>query len=310
MNNTSPALRSALKRNTFLLLSCLGMLSCKMQSADNTNKDWNSGKISIATDQNLKDINGQLIEIYEHEQEQAKIEADYRPQDKIIRDFVNGDIHSMMVSRKLTPQELALSEQNQHLKPAEITFAYSAVALVANRKFSDSVLELRALGKYLQAGSPVQLIFDNRQSGIPEFVMEQAGIPAADMKAALVVDDARQVIEYVKRNEQAIGFISFSLISDPNDPKVKEMLSGLRLIDLRRNDTIYQVSQQSLYNFDYPLQQPVSLVLGNNPELVGRGFSNFLCQEKAAKILLRAGLIPRFMPVRKITVHEDLPQHP
>jgi hypothetical protein len=32
----------------------------------------------------------------------------------------------------------------------------------------------------------------------------------------------------------------------------------------------------------------------------------FLCREKAAKILLKAGLVPRFMPTREIIVHNEL----
>lgn len=294
--------------NPLLLISLCGIFSsCKMQTTDTAaSNDWNSGKIVIATDENLKNIGAQLTQIYEHENEKAEVVLNYQPQDKIINDFVNGKTRSMMISRTLTARETALSDQNQHVETLETVFAYTAVALVANRNFRDSVVDMASFPDYLQPGSEIKLVFDNKQSGIPEFIMQKAGLKTSLMKNALVVNGAEEVIEYVKRDKNAIGFISFTAISDPYDSKLKETLSSIRILDIRQKNIVHQVSQENIYNFSYPLQQPISIVLGNNPELVGKGFMNFLCREKAAKILLKAGLVPRFIPVRNIIVLNEL----
>src|SRR4051812_11322494 len=81
---------------TLLFLLCIIIFSCKTKLSDNTTNDWNSGKIVIATDENLKDIMAQLVEIYEHENDSAHIVLNYQPQEKIVNDFVNGKTKSMI----------------------------------------------------------------------------------------------------------------------------------------------------------------------------------------------------------------------
>ena len=82
--------------------------------------------------------------------------------------------------------------------------------------------------------------------------------------------------------------------------------SKIKILSVKQKDTISSVSQENIYTFSYPLQQPLNMVLGNNPELVGKGFVTFLCKEKAAKIILKAGLVPNFMPSRNIIVSDEL----
>lgn len=302
----SMAIQNLVRRTLYIILCVLVLPSCKMKPEDSTYNSWNSGKITLATDENLNDIMQQLVQIYEHDNEQASIQLDYQPQDKIIHSFVNGGVRSMVISKKLSKEEIAVSEQNQQVQVAETVFAYTAVAMIAHKDFKDSVVDISFLKNYLQPGSPVKLIFDNKQSGIPAVIIEKTAMDAALFRNALVVKNAEEVIEYVHRNSQAIGFISFNLVSDPNDSHSKKILSAVKLLGVRQNNMVYYISQESIYNFSYPLQHPVSIVLGNNPELVGKGFSNFLCREKASKILLKAGLVPRFMPVRSIIVHNEL----
>ena len=280
--------------------------SCQLNPTDSTSNSWNMGKITIATDENLKDITEQLTQIYEHENTQAAVALKFQPEDKIVHDFMNGTVRSMIISRTLTNNERAVSKQNQQVEIEENIFAYSAVALIANRSFKDSVIDITSIKNYLQPGSSTRLVFDNKQSGIPKLIMQKTGIGPELFKNALVVNNSDEVVDYVRRTSNAIGFISFNGISDTYDARAKEILSSVKLLAIRRNDSTFPISQESIYDFAYPLQYPINIVLGNNPELVGKGFTNFLCREKASKILLKAGLVPRFMATRRIIVHDTL----
>jgi phosphate transport system substrate-binding protein len=293
---------------TYFALCFLLFTSCKLKPEDSTYNNWNSGSITIATDENLKDITQQLVQIYEHENDKAKVVLDFQPQDKIISGFLDGKIKSMIISRTLTENELAVSSQNQDIKITPTVFAYTAVALVANKEFADSAADISSFKNYLENGA-VNLVFDNKESGIPKLIMQKTGIDPTLFKKSLVVNNSMEVLEYVKQNNKAIGFIPFTIISDPYDTKIKEQLNGLKLLGIRAGGKVIPVSQDNIYNFSYPLQQPVNIVLGNNPELVGKGFANFVCREKASKILQKAGLVPRFMSVRKIVVHDELQTH-
>lgn len=292
-----------------LLISSIPILflfgACQMKKKDTVYNDWNSGTITIATDESVSDILGQLKQIYEHENTNADVQLRFQPQDKIISNFINGEITSMIVCRALTAKEKESSQQHQKIEITENIFAYTAVAVIANVSFKDSAIDVGAIKNYLKANSTVRLIFDNEQSGIPSFIANKASIAAASFKNALVVKNTTAVIEYVKRNPNSIGFIPYNKISEDNTETAK-LLSSLKVLKVSQGGTAYLPSQQSIYDFSYPLQCPVNLVLGRNPELVGKGFSNFLCRVKASKILLRAGLVPRYMPVRQIVVHNEL----
>lgn len=287
---------------SILLTSCKNKSTSKNEAAS----EWNSGTITIATDENLKNIAEQLSHIYEHDNPEAHIIFNYQPQDKIIDDFVNAKITSMLISRNLTKNEKEISTQNQKTATVENVFGYNAVALIANPNFKDSVLDLKNLTNYLQPNAAIKLVFDNKQSGIAKYIMQLGKIDPATFKNAYVVNNSKEVIEYVQRNQTSIGFIPFNLISNRDENETKKLLGSIKILDIKLNDTIREVSQENIYNFSYPLEQSINIVLGKNPELVGTGFTNFLTRERSAKILLRAGLVPALMPKRKFEVREQI----
>ncbi len=305
-------LQSKIKQYIFIASATILFSSCNSKTKKETISEWNSGTITITTDENLKNIAGQLSQIYEHENPEAHIIFNYQPQDKIINDFVNGRITSMLISRNLTKNEKEISSQNQKTATVENVFGFNAIALIANNSFKDSVLDIKNLTNYLQPNSEVKLVFDSKQSAVVNCIMQSASIDPSLFKNALVVNNksdmihSNDVIEYIKRNQTSIGLIPFNLISNRDEPETKELLASIKVLDVKKNDTIHEVSQQSIYNFTYPLQQSINIVLGRNTELVGTGFTNFLTREKSAKILLRAGLVPAFMPNRNIEIRNEL----
>lgn len=292
----------------FILFGVIFFSSCNTKPTTKKEiiSEWNSGTITIATDENLKNIAEQLSQIYEHENPAAHIIFNYQPQDKIINDFVNGKITSMLISRNLTKNEKEISTNNQHTKTLENVFGFNAVATISNQNFNDSILHINKLTNYLQANSTVKLVFDNKQSGIARYIMKLANIEPALFKNALVVNNSNEVVEYVKRNQSSIGFIPFNLISNRDEEETNKLTQTIKILDIKQNDTIYEVSQASIYSFSYPLQQSINIVLGRNPELVGTGFTNFLTKERSAKILLRAGLVPAFMPKRNFEIRNEV----
>ena len=290
----------------FSLLIIISVYSCKSKSDTQQNDKWNTGTITIPTDENLKDITKQLVEVYEHEYENTTIHLDFQPQDKIMNDFINGKISSMIVNRNLTKNEIETSTNNQDTKVIENILAYNAIALIANKDFKDSIIQSSAIKNYLQPNSSVKLVFDNKQSGIPKFIMQINNLDIALFKNALVVNNTNEVIEYVSRNSSAIGFISFNYISDVDEKSTQEILSKVKILSVSKNDTIMNISQQSIYDGTYDLIQPISIVLGKNSQTLSVAFVNWLVKERAAKILLKAGLVPRVFPNRNLNIVDEL----
>lgn len=290
----------------YYLLIIVLISACQSNSEKQNKDDWNTGTITIPTDENLKDIAEQLVEVYEHEYEQATIKLNFQPQDKIINDFINGKITSMIINRNLTQKEIELSSNNQETKVIENILAYNAIALIANKNFKDSTIQMSAIKSYLLPNSSIKLVFDNKQSGIPKFIMQQENLDVALFKNALVVNNTNEVIQYVSSNTSAIGFITFNYISDVDAKSTQEILSKVKVLSVSKNDTIMSISQQSIYDGTYNLAQPISIVLGKNAEVLNVAFVNWLVKERAAKILLRAGLVPKVMPNRNMNIVDEL----
>lgn len=291
---------------TGIVLISLLLFSCTSNKKNESKDTWNSGTLTLATDINLKEIAEQLTEIYEHDYVHAKIRLNFQPQDKIISDFINGKITSMIVNRNLTEKEIEIASQNQESRIVENILAYNAVALIANKNFKDSVIDIAGLKNYLQPDSEIKLVFDNKQSGIAKLILEKEKLNASLFKNALVVNNVNEVIEFVNQNRSSVGFIPFNFISDVQRKETSEILSKVNILAIQQNDTISNISQQSIYDNKYPLQQTITITLGKNPENLATAFVNWVVKERAAKILLKAGLVPRLMPDRNLNIQSEL----
>lgn len=290
-----------LKAYTLLsLLTCL-VFSCKNNS-DNTNR-WNKGKITIAADIHLQSVFDQLKPVFENANKEAEVNFNYQIEDSILQGFKNGKYTSMLISRLMTATEKKEAEIKQETKIVEIPFAYDAIAIIAHPDFADSVISLNKLNDYLQPTSAIKLVFDNPKSGIAKQVQALTKIPITNFKNAFTLNNTDEVIAYVIQHKNAIGFIPYNIISTAIQSKKNP---AVKIVSVQHNDTIYTLTQYDLSLQKYPLLRTLNFVLGRNPEQVANGFAHFLNREKTAKILLKSGLVPRFLPARNIVVQDEL----
>lgn len=291
------------KLKIYTLLSLLTFLffSCKNNS-DNTNS-WNKGKITVAADIHLQPIFDQLKPVFENANKEAEVNLNYQIEDSILLGFKNGKYTSVLISRLMTDAEKKEAELKQETKIVEMPFAYDAIAIITHPDFTDSVISLNKLNEYLQPTSARKLVFDNPKSGIAKQVQSLTKIPIANFKNAFTLNNTDEVIAYVQQHKNAIGFIPFNIFSTSIQSKRN---LAVKLLSIQLNDTIHTLTQYDLSLQKYPLMRTLNFVLGRNPEQVANGFAHFLNSQKTAKILLKSGLVPRFLPVRNIVVQDEL----
>lgn len=295
-------------RSRLLILGfAIAITACRNeQPVTSESEDWNSGHITIACDSNLMPVIGQMKPVYENSYPAAVVDFSYGNEDDLVRRFVAGDLRTIILARMLSPAEKEQAAASQQIDIREHFFAYDAVAVVAGKQYADSVLDLDRVAAMLEKGSPVRLIFDNARSGIAKQVMRLCRIDPEAFRQAYVVNDPQAVIDYVAADPLAIGFIPFNFISNSYEEADRQNRKKIKLLAVSKNDTTYRLSQEDLAYSDYPLKRPLNIVLGNSPDLVGRGFTNFLHRSQAARILLKSGLVPKYMPPRIIRVRETL----
>lgn len=276
-----------------------------------------TGNLKVAVDAGLENIIKQEAEVFEYLNDSVTLQISYLPEKDVFEAFIKDSADVMILAREFTRKDKNLLKQRDTVYAREQTIAYDAVAMVGNLKFDDSKLDVATLSKLLEAGNnaKTELVFESRQSSSVEQVLTLLGYSqkaAANVYALKSVDE---VIEYVEKKENVIGFVPYSFLSDTDDDKVKKILKRIKILSLRVKNEKGEEQRTSANQSDiatgvYPLRRTVSAVrrytYRDNRENL---FVNFLYREKGAKIFLKAGLIPAKMPEREINVNtEGIPQ--
>jgi len=286
------------------------LVSCNSSQKDEQQKnlnDWETGTARIHADTNLRYLLDQIIPVYEHFHPKSKLIVDYSNEDALINDFKADKNKIILVSTAFDREELAYCEQVQKAKIIQYTFGYDAIAVISSRQNPDSVFYLNQLAEMLQ-NKKTPLVFDHVQSGIAKALMQQVKINPALFKNALVVNNLKDVVNYVVAKPESIGFIPFNLVSNDEDVSSRLLLEKIKLLPVRLNDTTFYLSQDDLANGQYPLYRPISIIIGNTDEVNALGFADFLMNQQVSKIMIHSGVIPTIMPERLYQYTEEF--HP
>lgn len=294
---------------TILLFSCLLLLaSCQSSKKKLNYYDWNNGSVTITADSNLRFVLEQLVPVYENFHPKASVNFNFTSEDKAIHDFKTKANTIIVVERQLSKDEMQSATLHQDAKIIENIFAYDAIAVIANKSYTDSVFDINKTAQYLQSASTTKLVFDNAQSGIAKTILQLSGVPAADFKNAYALNNIADVLKYVAENKNTIGFIPYNLLSNRNEQEAKYIRSTYKFLAVAYKNNTIALSQENIANQKYPLIRPIVMYIGNCPEVVGQGFANFLFERQISKALLLSGLIPMSIPAREVVVTEEF--HP
>lgn len=287
----------------FMAAFAVSVISCNSKNEKTaTKEDWNTGSVIITADSNLSYILEPLIPVYENFYPNAKVSFQYTSEDAAISDFKNKKNTIIAVGRLFSKDEIDVAQHNQDAKVLENTFAYDAIAVIANKSCKDSVFILEDVSKYLSPGNTTKLVFDNSKSGIARTILQLSKTDPGVFKNAYALNSVTDVLKYVASNTNAIGFIPYNLLSNRNEKEAQYIRSSFKFLRVSYHDTITAISQESIAYREYPLVRPISIYIGNCPDLVGQGFANFLFKRQVSKALLLSGLVPKNIPSREVNV--------
>ncbi|MBK9792828.1 MAG: substrate-binding domain-containing protein [Sphingobacteriales bacterium] len=296
-------LKSILLYLTVVLLP----ISCTSKKSDKEQNqyDWNTGSVVIVADSNLSYVLEQLIPIYENFYPAAEVSFKYTSEDIAISDFKNKKNTIIAIEKSLTADEITVAAHNQDAKILENTFAYDAIAVIANKSFKDSVFVVENTVSFLTTATVSKLVFDNSKSGIARAIMQLSKTDPSLFKNAYSLNSVSDVLKYVSNNANAIGFIPYNLLSNRNEKEAQAIRANFKFLSVSYRDTITAISQESIAQQQYPLVRPISIYIGNCPDLAGQGFTNFLFKQQISKALLLSGLVPKNIPAREVNVTDE-----
>jgi len=279
-----------------------------------------SGNISISVDESYKPIVDSQVYTFQSLYHNAHINVNYQSEAQAVKDLINDSGRLIIINRKLTDEENKYFE-NIKLKPRVVKIATDAVAFILNKKNQDTLLALthfkdilnNKINTWQQINNnsklgKVLVVFDKDNSGNARLIKEKFLGAATFPSNCFAVNSNAEVIDYVNKNENAIGVISVSWISDRDDPETLKFLDKITVAAIAEDttaspDEYYKPYQAYIAQGTYPLCREVYSISREARTGLGTGFVSFVAGEKGQRIILKSGIVPGKTPLRIIETY-------
>ncbi len=263
-----------------------------------------SGTIHISVDESFRPVVDSQISVFLASHPNAQVNAHYKPEADCLRDLFRDSITRMViVTRPMTLDEEKFLKDSLTFAPRQGLLAYDAVAVIVNNKTKDSIFTMDEIRDILGGTSkyPLRPVMDGtKATSTVRYAIDSVlkGKPLG--KNVTAAESSEGVIDYVAKNEDAIGFIGVSWIGNPEDSNQVSFLQKVRIASIQctscSNETYVKPYQANIAEKRYPMVRSLYYILRENYAGLGSGFVNFLQYERGQLIFRRAYLWPARMP--------------
>ena len=308
-------LRQGLVLSISFIISAFFIPACKEKLKHQTDT-VSSGTIHISVDESFKPVMEEQIRVFEKSFPGAHIIAAYKTEADCFKDLYTDTLNRMIiVTRGLRDEEDQYFLDTLKYRPHWDNIANDAITVLVNIKSTDTVFTLERLKKQLsgQINRDQKIIFDGlNATSTVRFAMDSIlkGLKF-DTTVVQAVKNSQEVINYIAKTENAIGFVGISWIGNPEDSAQVNMLKNVKIAYVScavcHDEPFVKPMQASISTRRYPLVRGLYYILKENYNGLGTGFVNFLNQERGQLIFKRAYLGTRMeFGVRRVKINQKL----
>lgn len=293
-----------MKRILILICTALTLWQCDSQEKQDLP---NEGEITIAADESLQPIVEAEIMAYNAHYPKAKLNVVYVPEQRAMSLMMNDSVNVAIVTREATPGEKAVyTSNNIPYLPAKM--ALDAVAIISNTESSIKNLSVTELKEMFegQKKTDIKLVFDNSSSSNLNYMIQKLGLKDLKKANIFAADGNKDVIEYIKKNKNAIGVIGGNWISDIDDSKSQSFINSIHVVgisDAKTPDKFYTPTTASLRARKYPFERRVILHTKKGYGLTS-AFIRFCCAYIGQLVVEKSGLLPYYIYEREIILEK------
>ncbi len=299
----------------FILIPSVIISGCG-QSSNQITETPTTGNIKICVDESYQLLLDTQIYTFQSLYNFAKINPAYKPEVNVFKDFMNDSVRTIVATRKLTQNEEDVLK-SKSIIPITTKIAYDALAFIINNNNHDSLLKYNQINdiftgslnqwKQINPKSNLQdliVVFDNNNSGNVRYIKEKFKIKENFPSNCFAVKSNQEVINYVEKNENAIGIISVNWISDTDDSISINFMKRTKVVSIENpsNGVFSKPYQGYIAEGSYPLIRDVYMICRETFAGLGSGFVQFVAGDQGQRIILKSGLVPATMPVRLVEV--------
>lgn len=275
-----------------------------------------SGTIHISVDESFKPVMEEQIRVFEKSFPEAHIIAEYKTEADCFKDLYNDSANRMViVTRGLNEEEDVYFLDTLKFYPHWDNIANDAITLIVNSNSNDTLFTLERLRNQLtgKTNREQKIVFDGMNAtSTVRFVMDSIlKGEKFDTSVVQAVKTSQEVIDYVAKTTNAVGFVGISWVGNPEDSAQVKMLNKVKIAYVSctvcEDQPFVKPMQASILTRRYPLVRGLYYILKENFNGLGTGFVNFLNQERGQLIFRRAYLGSRMdFGVRRVRINEKL----
>lgn len=306
--------------NFVLIIFCIFLYSCKSNTEYNDTPT--TGTITISVDETFKSIAQAEIDVFEGIYNYATIKPTYNSEIDAFNLLIKDSVRLIISSRKLTNQEKEFFE-NKKFYPKEIKIATDAIAIIVNPENKDTLISIEMLKQILTGKvtnwkqlyshsklDDLKFVFDNPNSGTIRYMIDSVCKGEKLSEKLSTMKNNSDVIDFVSKNNNAIGIIGVSWVSDRDDTTALSFLNKVKVLAVSKEvkptyENSFKPYQAYIATNQYPLKRDIYIINSEPRVGLASGFTSFVTSERGQRIILKSGILPATQPVRIIKVNDD-----
>jgi len=252
------------------------------------------------------------VSIFES-QKDVKITLIPKAETEILSEIQSDENGLLIMSRTLTDGEQR-AFTNKKITPKIVQIAIDGIALIVNKRATDSIIDLQNIIDFIQGKSVPSikgLVFDNPNSSTINYMKSLASVKSIDNKNVFALKTNNDVIKYVSEKDGYIGVVGINWITQPM-PDMKEFTDAIKILAVKNVKTApnssayYKPSQVNLAEGFYPLVRKVYMLNYEGSRGLGTSFASFVAGDVGQKIVTTAGLAPVRLQLREVKVRKEI----
>lgn len=279
-----------MKAQRFLALSLAGVLALALAGCGSSGGSGSadSGAISVAGSDTMVNLANSWQEAYTATNDAVMISVKGGGSGTGIAALLNGTVDFANASRELKDEEKQQAQSNG-IDPVSTAVAKDSIAVIVNPANTVEGLTLDQLGKiyrgeltnWKDVGGPdeaIVLLSRDTASGTYEFFKESVvGKEAEYAKSARLLSSSQQIVDEVKANPAAIGYVGMGYESA--DIKILEVDGTAATVD-------------AVLDGSYVLSRDLYMISNGQPQGAMKAYLDWIVGAEGQKIVADQGFVP------------------
>ncbi len=280
-----------------------------------------TGEITVGVDEGISPVVKEEASEFMRLNNEAKVNLQVKTTKEVIADLNNGSYKTIVVGRDLTKEEADIFANNK-IEIKKSSFARDGIGVIVNPKNMLTKLNFNELkriftgeqkewseldgdNKNVSTGK-IKVFIARKNASIHDIFKERVLAGADFGPNDVICSTSTQMMQEIKSNENAIGFISMAWITVSNDT-LDESVKALKIAEVDPKTgavgNYVGLHQGYIANKTYPLYTDAYIFTTDFSMNLSVGFSSFMASYDGQRIVLRSGLVPVTQPVKIIQLN-------